>query len=183
MLQHQIGTVKQEPQSAAPQPTCACGKRVGYDCDYPACSVKMFRPDGVGLGTAPHRREGRRTAAILANVWERAVRVFGLSEDEIEDALRIEQAKATERAESRRLVQAELDAGAAAFLAGVDYGDPILSTTARQGWQAAKRNWENGYRCGYDGVLEPDVNHPSRSLRKGWEAGRDVRAVESGVSL
>lgn len=183
MLQHQRSSVKVQPESAAPQPTCACGKRVGYNCDYPACSVKAFRPEGDGLGTAPHRREGRRTAVILSNVWERAIRVFGLTEQELEDALEVEQAKAVERAESRNLMQAELDAGSAAYLAGVAYDDSILSTVARQGWLAAERNWQNGYRCGYDGVAEPSVDSPSRSLRKGWEAGRKVRALESMVAL
>lgn len=180
MLQHQTEGVK---ESRGPQPACACNKPLSR-CDYPHCSRKIdFRPSGDGLGTAPHRREGRRTATILSHVWERAIRYFGLTEEDLADALEIEQAKAAGRAEDKALMQAELDAGSAAYLMGMTYDDPMLTKVGRQGWLAAERNWRNGYRCGYDGVLDVPADYPSRSLRKGWEAGRDAKKLESMVSL
>lgn len=183
MVQHQQTVVKDQPQSLAPQAECACGKRIGSTCDFPNCTKRTIRPEGDGLGVAPHRRSGRRTAAILSNVWERAVRTFGLTEQEIVDALEVERNRAEAEQAKRNEVQAELDAGAAAFLAGIDINDAILSKLARQGWEAAERNFKRGWLLGYDDVMEISPSHPSRSLRKGWEAGQSAKSQESMVTL
>jgi hypothetical protein len=80
-----------------------------------------------------------------------------------------------EAAADHALVAAELEAGAAAFLAGIAEGDAILTKLGRQGYANARRQWNNGRRLARTDIL---AKFPSQwgtwtaATRQGYEAGR-----------
>lgn len=174
MLQHQTSSVKDQV-TLAPQPACACNKPLSR-CDYPHCSSRRveFRPEGAGLGVAPHRREGRHVATILYQAWERAIRRWNLTPEELElddQDLRSEKEKHQDRLAE---VRAEVDAGAAAYMAGIAYDDPILTDIQRQSWLITQDSWRLGVKLFRDGgTLKHDNGSP---YCKGWHAAKDAAA-------
>lgn len=165
--------------------TCACGK-MKY-CDY-SCMRDARTHNAVavghGLGINPARMEGRRVSRVMAVVFENAVKYFGLSADEIAQAQDAQAEKAQRREESSRLAHAEIEAGKAAFLAGIDYADPVLSKIARQGWQHAQRRYNDGRRLVGSGLVENGtVSLADAALRAGYEDALTAQRLESMVAL
>lgn len=139
---------------------------------------------GAGLGTNPAKQAGRRTARAMRATWEQAMRTFGLSAGEIAEAQASEAQKRQEQAEARSLAVAEIEAGKAAFLAGIDYADPVLSAKARQGWQYAERRYQDGRRLVGSGMVESGVvSLTDAALRAGYEDALTAQRLESMVAL
>lgn len=183
MLQQTASRVNWNGDVEAKGPKCACGQR-----DY--CDYSCMRDNGRtahnaaavahGLGCNPARMESRRNARSIAAVWESAVKYFGLSAEEVAQVDAADQRKAEVAAEHDRLVIAELEAGKAAFLAGIALDDAVLTKLGRQGWKDAARDYQNGYRFFGSGMEASTAN---RALRAGWEAARTAHAVAGMVAL
>lgn len=182
MLQQTAGRVNWNDVEAK-GPTCACGQR-----DY--CDYSCMRDNGRtahngaavahGLGCNPARMEARRNARSIAAVWESAVKYFGRTAEEIAEIDAEDERKAIAAAEHDRLVVAELEAGKAAFLAGIAFDDSLLTKLGRLGWKDAERDFANGYRFFGSGMEASPAN---RALRAGWEAARTAHAVAEMVTL
>ena len=184
MLQQTLSSVNWDGDNAAKVgPTCACGQR-----DY--CDHSCMRDNGRtshnaaavahGLGCNPARIEARRNARSIAAVWENAVKYFGRTPAEVAQIQTADAEKAEAREERSRLTLSELEAGKAAFLAGIALDDAILTKTGRQGWLGAERDYQNGYRFFSSGM---EVSTANRALRAGWEAARTEAAIAGMVTL
>lgn len=179
MLQQTALTVNHGPDyvcSSCGQPLscCRCSGRHISTRTHNAAAV------GHGLGTNPAKMEGRRNTRSIAAVWEQAIKYFGLNAEEIAQAQAAEAEKAERHEEDSRVAFAEIEAGKAAFLAGIAYDDTLLTKLGRQGWQAAERDYRNGYRL-FGGGMEVSV--ANRALRAGWEAARTESALVGMVAL
>lgn len=175
MLQQTFASVNRGPdyvcsRCGQPLSCCTCAGRTAHN----AVAVAH------GLGCNPARMEARRNAHSIAAVWESAVKFFGRTADEIAEIEAADTRKAIAAAEHDRLVMAELEAGKAAFLAGIALDDAVLTKLGRQGWKDAARDYQNGYRFFGSGLEASTAN---RALRAGWEAARTAHAVAGMVAL
>lgn len=183
MVQQTAKRVNWNDDVEAKGPKCACGQR-----DY--CDYSCMRDNGRathnavavahGLGCNPARMEARRNARSIAAVWESAVKYFGRTPEQIAEIEAEDERKAIAAAEHDRLVMAELEAGKAAYLAGIAFDDSLLTKLGRLGWKDAERDYTNGYRFFGSGM---EVSTANRALRAGWEAARTHAAVAGMVTL
>jgi hypothetical protein len=135
---------------------------------------------GAGLGVNPTKTAGRRTARIMHSMWESAILYFGKSAEEVAQVQEAEAEKADRREEASRLTMSEIEAGKAAFLAGISLDDAILTKTGRIGWKGAERDYRNGYRLYGSGL---DLTDANRAIRAGYEAARVEAAIAGMVTL
>ena len=154
--------------------TCAGGRRTVSTATHNAAAV------GHGLGSNPAKMAGRRTARTMNAVWEHAVKYFGRSPEEVAQIQTAEAEKAERREEDNRLAMSEIEAGKAAFLAGIAIDDAILTKMGRIGWQGAERDYRNGYRF-FDSGMKLEA--PNRAMQAGWEAARMDAALAGMVTL
>lgn len=164
------------PDCGRPSSVCVCagGRRQVSIATHNAAAV------GHGLGSNPAKMAGRRTARAMGAVWEHAVKYFGRSPEEVAQIQTAEAEKAERREESNRLAMAEIEAGKAAFLAGIAIDDAILTKTGRIGWKGAERDYNNGYRFFDSGMR---LEAPNRAMQAGWEAARLDAALAGMVTL
>jgi hypothetical protein len=153
---------------------CAGGRRHIPTAQHNAAAVAH------GLGSNPAKMAGRRTARIMSNAWEHAVKYFGRTAEEVAQIQTTEAEKVDRREESNQVRWAEIEAGKAAFLAGIAIDDAILTKSGRIGWKAAQRDYHNGYRF-FDSGQKFDA--PNRAMQAGWEAARMDTALAGMVTL
>lgn len=162
------------PGFGQPLSCCRCSGRHVSTATHNAAAV------GHGLGSNSAKMAGRRTARAMSNAGEHAVKYFGRSPEEVAQIQTAEAEKAERREEDSRMRWAEIEAGKAAFLAGIDLDDAILTKSGRIGWQGAQRDYNNGYRF-FDSGMPLDTTN--RALRAGWEAARMDAALAGMVTL
>lgn len=143
---------RENSQQRDPKLTCPyCGKQCGGSCG--GWAGRNAVQHGLGINIA--RRAGR----ILQAAWEAAI------------AGPPNPPTAEEIADEERCV-AEFEAGRAAYLAGIAFDDPILSTkNSRWGWKRAEANYWNGYRFYGSGLVQSgqiDLANWGRDMRAGW---------------
>jgi hypothetical protein len=157
-----------------PLSCCKCSGRHISTAQHNAAAVAH------GLGSNPAKTAGRRTARIMNSAWEHAVKYFGRTAEEVAQIQTVEAEKADRREEDSRVRWAEIEAGKAAFLAGIALDDAILTKSGRIGWEAAQRDYHNGYRF-FDSGQKFDA--PNRAMQAGWEAARMDTALAGMVTL
>lgn len=162
------------PGCGQPLSVCRCSGRQVSTATHNAAAV------GHGLGSNPAKIAGRRTARTMNAVWEHAVKYFGRSPEEVAQIQTAEAEKAERREEDNRLAMSEIEAGKAAFLAGIAIDDAILTKMGRIGWQGAQRDYNNGYRF-FDSGMKLEA--PNRAMQAGWEAARMDAALAGMVTL
>jgi hypothetical protein len=162
------------PGCGQPLSCCKCSGRHIPTAQHNAAAVAH------GLGSNPAKMAGRRTARIMSNMWESAILYFGKSAEEIAQVQEVEAEKADRREEASRLTMSEIEAGKAAFLAGISLDDAILTKTGRIGWKGAERDFRNGYRLYGSGL---DLTDANRAIRAGYEAARVEAAIAGMVTL
>lgn len=77
--------------------------------------------------------------------------------------------------------RAEIETGQAAYLAGIEEGDPILSTLARQGWRHAQRDYKRGAELHRDGFFQAFPHLKLADYSLGFQAG--YRAAQAAAEL